>query len=343
MKNIFQRKYFIIIFVSTLLVFAGGIFLKSKATNFAWNQTFWSGEQTSNVANHNDDETGWNEYSTKDSAIGFNGSGDVQIAKADNWQETTDTDFNTNTSKDSTISVSGNSIRLLKADGAACSSASDCQSNLCTGNVCVFSCGNSTITKNSITYGTVLGEDSKCWLDRNLGATRQAIAYDDSQAYGWLFQWGRSDDGHQIPTSSTTATNSSSDTPGHAYFITETTFPGDWRVPQNSNLWQGVSGINNPCPTGFRLPTNTEWSTLISAAGITNSATAFSSSLKLTVAGFRLHTNGENRQYQNSEGNYCSSTVISASYGPYLHVTSSGVSVGEGYRGIGRSVRCVKN
>ena len=37
--------------------------------------------------------------------------------------------------------------------------------------------------------------------------------------------------------------------------------PIDWRTPQNNNLWQGVSGTNNPCPAGFRLPTETELET----------------------------------------------------------------------------------
>ncbi len=32
----------------------------------------------------------------------------------------------------------------------------------------------------------------------------------------------------------------------------------DWRSPQNDNLWQGVNGINNPCPSGYRLPTEAE-------------------------------------------------------------------------------------
>ena len=46
---------------------------------------------------------------------------------------------------------------------------------------------------SNITYGTVISANSKCWLDRNLGASRAAQSFNDSQAYGDLFQWGRGD------------------------------------------------------------------------------------------------------------------------------------------------------
>jgi uncharacterized protein (TIGR02145 family) len=51
--------------------------------------------------------------------------------------------------------------------------------------------------------------------------------------------------------------------------------PYDWRVPQNDNLWQGVDGTNNPCPEGWRIPTQTEWATLVSDEVITNYTTAY--------------------------------------------------------------------
>lgn len=68
----------------------------------------------------------------------------------------------------------------------------------------------------------MLGPDTRCWLDRNLGASRVANSYDDSQAYGYLFQWGRANDGHQIRTSSTIIGPVSTDTPG-SFFVTLTT------------------------------------------------------------------------------------------------------------------------
>jgi hypothetical protein len=91
-------------------------------------------------------------------------------------------------------------------------------------------------------------------MDRNLGASRVAQTYDDGQAYGDLFQWGRLDDGHQSRTSGTTTTLSNSNSPGHNMFITLDSAPYDWRKPQNQNLWQGLGGNNNPCPSGWRVP-----------------------------------------------------------------------------------------
>lgn len=81
----------------------------------------------------------------------------------------------------------------------------------------------------------------KVWMDRNLGASQVATSSTDIASYGDLYQWGRGTDGHQIRTSGTTATLSSSDNPGHGDFITNGSSPNDWRSPQNDNLWQVVT------------------------------------------------------------------------------------------------------
>jgi len=208
----------------------------------------------------------------------------------------------------------------------------------------IIDCGDDvTFTYNGeeVTYGVVGNPDTgKCWLDRNLGATQVATSLDDSLSYGDLFQWGRGDDGHQLRTSNTTSTLSSTDDPGHSDFITNTSDPYDWRSPQNDNLWQGETGINNPCPTGFRLPTIDELEAEMNSWSSKDSSGAFSSPLKLSVAGSR-YRNGS-LFYVGSSGSIWSSSV-SGSYSSGLLFDSSGAGINSSYRANGYSVRCLRD
>jgi len=175
-------------------------------------------------------------------------------------------------------------------------------------------------------------------MDRNLGASQVATSSTDVDAYGDLFQWGRAADGHEKHTSGTTSTLSDTDTPGHGDFILSSS---DWRSSQNDNLWQGVDGVNNPCPVGFRVPTEAEWQAEIDNGGITNSAGAFSSPLKLPVAGFRLNNDGSLNNL-GSYGLYWSSTVGGAG-ARHQYFNSSNAGMGSGTRTYGLSVRCLKD
>ena len=78
----------------------------------------------------------------------------------------------------------------------------------------------------------------KTWMDRNLGASQVATSSTDNLAYGDLYQWGRASDGHQCRISPTTASFSNTDQPGIGNFILAPNTIGDWRSPQNTNLWQ---------------------------------------------------------------------------------------------------------
>ncbi|MBZ0242810.1 MAG: fibrobacter succinogenes major paralogous domain-containing protein, partial [Bacteroidales bacterium] len=147
----------------------------------------------------------------------------------------------------------------------------------------------------------------KIWMDRNLGASQIATSSTDEDAYGDLYQWGRGADGHEKRTSGTTATLSFSDTPGHSDFIKAPDEPYDWRSPQNDDLWQGVSGINNPCPSGYRIPTEAEWDAERLSWVNNNSAGAFASPIKLTVAGYRNFSGGS-LDNVGTVGSYWSST-----------------------------------
>ncbi|MDA9344879.1 hypothetical protein N9B89_01515 [Flavobacteriales bacterium] len=135
-------------------------------------------------------------------------------------------------------------------------------------------------------YNPITGET---WMDRNLGATQIATSFDDVNAYGDLYQWGRNTDGHQIRTSSTTSILSTTNSPNHSDFILANS---DWLTVSDDNLWQDVNGINNPCPLGFRLPTEAELEAERLSWISNDAAGAFASPLKLTVGGARSRMSG---------------------------------------------------
>jgi len=223
-----------------------------------------------------------------------------------------------------------------------------------------YDSGNTSSYEHNFLYLPVTGEDGNIWLSNNLGAdyanlssssfslTGQATAYDDYHAYGSLFQWGRDSDGHELITWTstttgtakygTTSTTSSTDTPSHALFITS---GDDWRSSKNDSLWQGVSGTNNPCPDGFRLPTNDEITALFTVAGISNYTTAASSKLRFSVPGLRNNSNGT--LYNAGSYGYCWSSSVFDTYASYRYFYYSGTNPNAAERGVGFSVRCIKN
>jgi hypothetical protein len=222
-------------------------------------------------------------------------------------------------------------------------------------------CGNNTPAQPQFPAGTIncAGATAivdvtnpatgKIWMDRNLGASQVATSSTDAASYGDLYQWGRRADGHQCRTSVTTATLSSSDQPANGNFITVSddpldlgsTTPVDWRSPQNSNLWQGVNGINNPCPSGYRIPTETELEAERLSWSVNTSVGAFASPLKLPQAGLRDNSSGSLFAV-GADGDYWSSTVIGTTSRSLIFSTGSAFISGP-VRGGGLSVRCLKD
>jgi uncharacterized protein (TIGR02145 family) len=213
-----------------------------------------------------------------------------------------------------------------------------------------------TYNGNMVTYGIIKSSvTNKKWLDRNLGAPNTPTAYNDYANLGDLFQWGRLADGHQLvvrtPNSgdpfsgSSTSVNafttnlSSSDVPGNNNFIKPPADPYDWRITPNDNLWQGVNGINNPCPAGWRIPTVDDWS----AENLGSNAAANFTQMKITNSGKRFPgnaafggTNGGGYYWtSNTNGAYATNYIISSGSTPSATPQDN--------RGSALAIRCVKN
>lgn len=188
----------------------------------------------------------------------------------------------------------------------------------------------------------------KIWMDRNLGAEQVATSSTDALAYGDLYQWGRGADGHQCRNSGTRSTISSLDKPGHDDFILVLTSSAtdDWRNPQNNNLWQGINGINNPCPNGFRVPTATEFTSERESWSSNNSVGALNSILKLPLSGFRERDTGvislvaEGRDYGML---WTSSVVTNDNEAQFFAYWSGNAFINPYPRSRGYSLRCIKN
>jgi len=187
----------------------------------------------------------------------------------------------------------------------------------------------------------VKSKTGRIWMDRNLGAIEAAQSSTHTNSFGYLYQWGRNSDGHQFRKSQTSKKLATTYLPNKPDFILSEKSPTDWIKAPKDNLWQGVNGINNPCPAGFRLPTSAEFDEEIATWISKDANGALVSPLKLPMAGYRANSNGEVTD-SGFSGDYWTSTV-EGMYARGLYFDAKSTSTDIGGRSVGVSVRCIKN
>ena len=210
---------------------------------------------------------------------------------------------------------------------------------------------------------TVTLSNGQVWMDRNLGASRVATSPTDYEAYGSLYQWCRAADGHQLISweSSTAGTGENGTTTtlatnvedaGHSQFIINNSSSYSWMdvALEDATAWwyNSQQGVNNPCPDGFHVPTQTELTTLASWLLSNSEQNNDYSTLKLCFAGVRQATDGS-ISVAGTEGRLWSSTVtemytnIWMAY--FIKIKDSAIEYSNlaSTESYGLSIRCLQN
>jgi uncharacterized protein (TIGR02145 family) len=184
-------------------------------------------------------------------------------------------------------------------------------------------------------------------------AEQQALHTNPEDTFGDYYQWGRKSDGHEKTTSSTiwgpitifdangqpTGVNA-----GHYILTTD-----DWRSPKSDILWGKPKTVNDPCPSGWRVPTDAEWQSVINENTWTYLATpnpgykispdgGTTTTLFLPITGWRDISTNVIRDVGYWGCYWCSTTNGADSY--YLD-SLGGLNINSDKRGYGMTVRCI--
>ncbi|SZD72980.1 fibrobacter succinogenes major paralogous domain [Candidatus Ornithobacterium hominis] len=205
---------------------------------------------------------------------------------------------------------------------------------------------------------------SYIWLNLNLGAEYANIhsphfeptvsktgtdAHEDAKTYGSLYQWQRASDGHEFRGSETTIDKADTWTDtGKAAEKFILSDDGHWvsNPSPDLNLWQGgADRVNNPCPSGYHVPTIEEWQEFHQA--VTGNSDDSSGQMwsqtklsNLAAAGYHPYGYDSLIEVDSYGGYWTSSAKDDHAYGYYFNSGNNGTFAGvpsDGY-----SVRCLK-
>lgn len=194
-----------------------------------------------------------------------------------------------------------------------------------------------SVKEHDFIYCEIKGPDGKRWLNNNLGAeyanahspyfspetqaggnsTDPNVIKGDRLAYGSLFLFGRSADGHELI---------------------------DWTTqnPVYPNPTTGMGEGQNPCPHGFRIPRKIDMERLITYTAQYDPASNLWSETQLRLPAAGYVTNDWQFMEQGNQGFYHSNTFSGENLSP-LVLNNSGDSVEEILNSNQRySIRCIR-
>lgn len=206
---------------------------------------------------------------------------------------------------------------------------------------------------------TVMASDSNIWLQQNVGAVRAAESSTDTQSYGDLFAWGRWNDGHQLRNNATLTNgilspnnpSALSKTSANSFYYYATASGYFWSGGAvTDKLSANLSDVNasigcDPCAkmlgSDWSLPTATEWQNVLTQEGISNSATAYQSNLKISLGGMRNVGNGTFGSV-GTLARFWTATAQSGGQASIVNINATTANTMSVSRGGGINIRCVR-
>lgn len=326
-----QRKLIIMIAVPLLLI--GGYYLfnalTAKGAVYAWQQITWvGGIDTGSNANHNDNQTGWTKFFSKDSNVVTNVGGEVTLTSTTTAWTGTEADLQAATK--SNTYVSSGTVAMLKPLGVACASSNECASSWCRNGATCESC--EPFNYGSQTYG-VMVVGTECWMNGNLNigtvtnSNNTGGSHSDSSNDGTIQKYCYNNQ------------------PGDC-----STYGGlyDWNEAMGYVTTAAAQGI---CPSSWHIPTDAEWSYFeshlatstcsSSRNGTAECAPAGTSLKQQGLPGMRLNTGLFNNV--NSNGYFWTSSENGGNAWVRATALDSQVIRGDAEKNFGYSVRCIKD